>query len=114
MNQTSSIDASTDMDQKPNVLVVDDRPENLLSVEAILAPLDVMIYKASNASAALRCMLDIDFAVVLLDVEMPDIDGFEAASMIRARRRTKDVPIIFLTANDRGDSFAQKGYELGA
>src|SRR3954470_8790686 len=102
------------VEHKPNVLVVDDRPENLLSVEAILEPLDLVIHKASSASAALRCMLDYEFSVVLLDVEMPEIDGFETARLIRARQRTQNVPIIFLTAIDRGDLSVQQGYELGA
>jgi CheY-like chemotaxis protein len=102
------------MKYKPNVLIVDDRPENLLSVEAILEPLDIVIHKASSADAALRCILDVEFAVVLLDVEMPEVDGFETARLIRSRQRTQNIPIIFLTAIDRGDRSVQKGYELGA
>lgn len=102
------------MDHKPDVLIVDDRLENLLSVEAILRPLDITIFKASTAEAALSCMAGVEFAVILLDVERPEIDGFEAARLIRSSEQTQDVPIIFLTAIDGEAAALQKAYELGA
>src|SRR5687768_15883222 len=114
MRGASCIAVSIDMNYKPNVLIVDDRPENLLSVEAILEPLDIVIYKASSADAALRCILDGDIAVVLRYAELPEVDAFETPRLIPPPQRTQSVPIIFLTATDRADRSVQKGYELGA
>jgi signal transduction histidine kinase len=102
------------MSDLPVVLVVDDRPDNLLTIEAALKPLDITVHKALGAEAALHFLLDNDVAVILLDVQMPDIDGFEAARLIRGRPRTQDTPIIFITAGGRGDTGLRKGYELGA
>src|SRR5262245_29741799 len=95
------------------ILIVDDRPENLLTLEAALAPLGHEIDKAASGSEALRWLLKHDFAVVLLDVNMPGMDGFETARMIRQRRRNQATPIIFLTSY--GDEMhALQGYSVGA
>lgn len=80
------------------ILIVDDRPENLLALEAILEPLGQRIVRANSGEEALRKLLQHDFAVVLLDVQMPGMNGFETAQLIKARERTRYIPIIFLTA----------------
>src|SRR6185436_14086153 len=102
------------MDDKPVVLVVDDRPENLVTVEGVLQPLGVTIEKALRAETALHFLLENDVAAILLDVEMPGIDGFEMARLVRARPRSHATPIIFLTAVERGVDAVREGYELGA
>ncbi|WP_438018704.1 response regulator [Sorangium sp. So ce315] len=96
-----------------NILVVDDRPEQLLSLEAVLAPLGENIVKAASGREALRCLLQQEFAVILLDINMPEIDGFETATLVRQRRSTRHTPIIFLTAHtDR--LYVERSYSLGA
>ena len=82
----------------PSILVVDDRSENLTALEAVLEPLGCRVVTATSGQAALKLMLEQQFAVVLLDVHMPGMDGFEVASYIRGRHRTRAVPIIFLSA----------------
>lgn len=99
---------------KANVLLVDDHPENLLALEAILEKLDQRLVKAHSGEEALRCLLHQDFAVILLDVQMPGLDGFETASLIRNRQRSQYTPIIFLTAFSTSESLMFKGYSLGA
>jgi serine phosphatase RsbU (regulator of sigma subunit) len=96
------------------VLVVDDQLGNLLAVEATLADLDVTVMKAGSGLEALRCLLGDDFAVILMDVKMPGMDGFEAAELIRQRKRSAHTPIIFLTASESDDTQVFKGYTLGA
>ncbi len=101
-------------EQKVNVLMVDDHPENLFALEAILERLGQNLVKANSGEEALRYLLHQDFAVILLDVQMPGLDGFEAANLIRARARSRHTPIIFLTAFSQSDYFVYKGYSLGA
>ena len=96
------------------VLIVDDRPDNLTALEASLAPLDVRITRAGSGAEALRSLLVEDFAVILLDVQMPDLDGFETARLIKERSRTRHIPIIFLTAISREIEHQLKGYSAGA
>ncbi|HEY4233180.1 MAG TPA: response regulator [Lacipirellulaceae bacterium] len=99
--------------QAVNILVVDDVPEKALAIEATLSDLGQNIVKAGSGREALRCLLKDDFAVILLDVNMPEMDGFETAALIRQRKRSELTPIIFVTAfND--DSHVAKGYSLGA
>ncbi|AGC48870.1 response regulator/sensor histidine kinase AsgD [Myxococcus stipitatus DSM 14675] len=98
----------------PGVLLVDDNPANLLSLEAILEPLGVTLTKASSGEQALRFLLREDYAVILLDVRMAGMNGFETASLIKQRERTRNVPIIFLTAYGRDDSELVAGYSTGA
>src|SRR3954470_12893459 len=85
-------------DQKVNVLLVDDEPGNLLALEAVLEPLGQNLVKARSGEEALRQLLQRDFALILMDVKMPGVDGLEAAALIPQRARTRHVPIIFLTA----------------
>jgi hypothetical protein len=101
-------------DSKANILLVDDHPENLVALEAILDKLGQNLVKAHSGQEALRCLLNQDFAVILLDVQMPVMDGFETATLIRERDRSRHTPIIFLTAFSANDTLAFKGYALGA
>jgi signal transduction histidine kinase len=102
------------MSERVNVLMVDDQPENLVALEAMLEPLGQNLVPARSGRDALRALLTLDAAVVLLDVRMPDMDGFETAELIRSRERTRDTPIIFLTAADRDETLALRGYAVGA
>src|SRR3712207_1861394 len=101
-------------DTKASILIVDDRPEKLLALEAVLEDLThTQIVRAYSGREALRHVLEKEFAVILLDVNMPGMDGFETASLIRQRRSSQHVPIIFITAF--GDEMhAARGYSLGA
>lgn len=99
---------------KVSILLVDDHPKNLLALEAILANLGENLVKAHSGEEALRRLLHEDFAVILLDVQMPGMNGFETASLIRQRERSKQTPIIFLTAFSTNDELVFKGYALGA
>ena len=100
--------------EKLNILVVDDQPENLLAIEAILENPGLNIFKASSGNEALNLMLKHDFALVLLDVQMPDMDGFETAGLMRSNEKTKHVPIIFVTAINKEEKYIFKGYQGGA
>lgn len=101
-------------DEKVNILLVDDQPNNLLALESILGDMEQNLVRADSGSRALKQLLDREFAVILLDVQMPDMDGFETASLIRQRERSRDTPIIFLTALSRSETNVFRGYELGA
>jgi PAS domain S-box-containing protein len=97
------------------VLVVDDRPQNLLALEAILEPLGHELVTADSGEEALRLLLHRDdFAVILLDVQMPRLDGFETAALIKERDRTRNIPIMFLTAISKDQQNVFRGYEVGA
>ncbi|MBE8966922.1 response regulator [Nostocales cyanobacterium LEGE 12452] len=102
------------MESKVNILLVDDKLENLLALEAILEKLGENLVRATSGEEALRCLLHQDFAVILLDVQMPGMDGFETATLIRNRGRSRHTPIIFLTAFSTSDQMLFKGYALGA
>ncbi|MBD0336264.1 MAG: response regulator, partial [Cyanobacteria bacterium Co-bin13] len=102
------------LDSTVNVLLVDDHPENLAALEAMLERPGQNLVKAHSGEEALRCLLNQDFAVILLDVQMPGIDGFETATLIRQRERSCHTPIIFLTAFHTGETSAFTGYALGA
>ncbi len=97
-----------------NVLMVDDEPANLLALEAVLGDLDLNLIRAESGKEALRQVLKFDFAVILMDVRMPGMDGFEAASLIRSRAHSKETPIIFLTGLDPSQAQLFRGYEVGA
>jgi signal transduction histidine kinase/DNA-binding response OmpR family regulator len=95
--------------------MVDDNPSNLMALETVLQAPDRNLVKVSSGDEALRYLLDHDVAVILLDVHMPKVDGFETAALIRGRPRSRNVPIIFLTAYDSvGSSYLSRGYSLGA
>jgi PAS domain S-box-containing protein len=101
-------------DQKVDILLVDDRPDKLLALEAILDELDQNLVRANSGREALRALLQQDFAVILLDVNMPGMDGFETAEMIRTRGRSQQTPIIFFTAMELDEKQVFRSYSLGA
>lgn len=102
------------MEEHINILLVDDRPDNLAVLETILDDPHYNLVKAYSGQEALKRLLKHDFAVILLDVQMPHMDGFETAELIRARDRSKHTPIIFVTAIDRSETHVFKGYAIGA
>ncbi|HEY9046788.1 MAG TPA: response regulator [Ohtaekwangia sp.] len=100
---------------QPKILLVDDREDNLLSIETILEPNGYHFVKARSGREALKILLnEFDFAMILMDVKMPNLNGFETASLIYERDRLKHIPIIFITANNFGDENMYKGYQAGA
>jgi PAS domain S-box-containing protein len=104
--------ASTDSTAR--ILIVDDRPANLVVLETLLEPLGHPIYQAHNGAEALKLLLQYDFAVILLDVQLPDINGFEAAALIKEREKTRHIPIIFITAISTDPRHVFRGYSTGA
>src|SRR5947208_8609940 len=100
-------------DGKVNILIVDDKPEKILSLEAVLEDLQQNVVRAYSGREALRALLNDDFAVIPLDVNMPGIDGFETAALIRQRKSTEHIPIIFVAAFG-DDDHASRGSSLGA
>jgi signal transduction histidine kinase len=105
---------AADVVKPVKILLVDDQPENLLSASAVLESLGQEVIMAESGREALRHLLDHDFAVILLDIMMPEIDGFETAALIRQRERSRLTPIIFLTALGRSEEHVLRGYDLGA
>ncbi len=101
-------------DGKVDILLVDDNTNNLLALEAMLADLGQNLVRATSGTEALRKLLEQDFALALLDIQMPDLDGFQTAELIRARERSRHMPIIFLTAFNKTEVQISQGYELGA
>ena len=101
-------------DSRVKLLLVDDRPENLLALEAILEPLGQILIRAHSGAEALKCVLNHDFAAILLDVQMPDMNGFDAAQIIKSREKSRFIPIIFLSAISKEDAYVFKGYSMGA
>lgn len=99
---------------KVNILLVDDRPDKLLAIDAVIAELKQNVVQARSGKEALRCLLQQDFAVILLDVNMPVMDGFETAALIRQRPRSEHTPIIFVSAVNDTDNHVSRGYSLGA
>lgn len=100
---------------QPKILLVDDREDNLLSIETILEPSGYRFVKAHSGREALKILLnEFDFAMILMDVKMPNLNGFETASLIYEREKLKHIPIIFITANNYGDENIYKGYQSGA
>jgi PAS domain S-box-containing protein len=100
--------------QRANLLLVDDRQENLLALEAILEPLGHRLVSVMSGIAALKELLLDDFACILLDVQMPELDGFELATLIKQRKRSQHIPIIFLTALSKDEKHVYQGYSAGA
>lgn len=105
---------ATEIKEKINILLVDDHPENLLALEAVLDAPHYHLIKANSGKEALKWLLDEDAAVILLDVHMPVLDGFETAALIKEREKTRHIPIIFLTAVNKADRYVFKGYNVGA
>ncbi len=104
----------TSFDAPASVLIVDDKPQNLIALEAVLRPLELEVVSAASGEEALRLLLDRDYAAILLDVQMPGMDGFETAEFIKRRERTAHIPIIFLTAIDKEPQKVFRGYQVGA
>src|SRR5437868_15404791 len=102
------------LEEKVNILIVDDRPDKLLTYEVMLAELNENIVRANSGREALRWLLRKDFAVILLDVNMPEMDGFETAALIRQRPRSETTPIIFVSAVNDNVKYIARGYSLGA
>src|SRR5436190_3712467 len=101
------------MQQK--ILLVDDREDNLFSMETILEPDGYQLIKANSGRQALKILLtEFDFALILMDVKMPNLNGFETAALIYEREKLKHIPIIFITAHSYGDENVFKGYSSGA
>src|SRR3954463_8632385 len=100
---------------QPKILIVDDREDNLLSMETVLEPDGYRMVKANSGRQVLKILLsDFDFALILMDVQMPNLNGFETASLIYERERLRHIPIIFITANNYGDENMFRGYQSGA
>jgi signal transduction histidine kinase len=108
------IPASPPADDRVNILLVDDQPANLVALEAMLQGLGQNLIKAESGREALKWLLTHEFAVILLDVKMPDMDGFETATLIRDRDKSRHTPILFLTAADKSENHAVRGYAVGA
>lgn len=102
------------MDYKQNILIVDDRPENLIALESLLEAPGRVIVRAGSGEEALERMLEYEFSLVLMDVQMPEMDGFETVELIRGFERTRYVPVIFVTAISKEQKHIFKGYEVGA
>lgn len=102
------------MTDRVNILLVDDRAENLVALEAILGSLDHTLVRARSGEDALRALLSHEFALILMDVSMPGMDGFETAARIKRREKTRDIPIIFLTGLSNEPHHAFRGYAVGA
>lgn len=98
---------------RPTILVVDDHPPNLMAMRRLLRSVDADIVEATSGNEALALALEHEFALVLLDVKMPDMDGFEIADLLKGEERTKDTPVIFMTAEYRDDLHRLRGYEVG-
>ena len=101
-------------EKKVSILIVDDRPDKLLGYETILDELNENVVRANSGKEALRCLLQQDFAVILLDVNMPGMDGFETAALIRQRQRSETTPIIFISAVNDTETHVSRGYSIGA
>src|SRR6476661_7761905 len=101
-------------EEKVSILIVDDRPDKLLAHESILGDLKENLVSVRSGREALRCLLKQDFAVILLDVNMPGMDGFETAALIRQRGRSELTPIIFVSAINDNENHVSRGYSLGA
>src|SRR5881397_320798 len=101
-------------DEKVNILLVDDHVENLVALEALLSDLGRNLVRAQSGIDALRYLLHLEFALIILDVDMPVINGFETAALIHEREKSRHTPIIFLTAINKTEQHVFKGYSLGA
>ncbi|WP_312298985.1 hybrid sensor histidine kinase/response regulator [Stutzerimonas nitrititolerans] len=103
-----------DQTDEANLLIVDDLPENLLALEALLQAPNIRVHRAESAEQALELLLCHEFALAILDVQMPGMDGFQLAELMRGSERTKQIPIVFVSAAGRELNYAFKGYETGA
>src|SRR5580698_1854438 len=113
-NPIENVADAPPVEARPNILIVDDRKENLLATEKVLKNLDAGIFKANSGNEALSLMLRHKFAVVLLDVQMPEMDGFETAILMQEHESMRGVPIIFVTAISKEEKYATQAAEIGA
>jgi len=104
----------SDRTDEANLLIVDDLPENLLALDALLKAPGIRVHQAESAEQALELLLRHEFALAILDVQMPGMDGFQLAELMRSTERTKQIPIVFVSAAGRELNYAFKGYETGA
>jgi two-component system cell cycle response regulator len=102
------------VEEKQQILLVDDRPENLLALEGILESENYGLFKATSGREALRMVIKHPVDLILLDVQMPGMDGFETAQLIRGKKELKHIPIIFITAISKEQQYIHRGYEVGA
>lgn len=114
MNDTTTIQKNNPSNETVSILMVDDSPDKLLAMESVLDSLGPKLVKANSGQEALRLLLKEEFAVILLDVNMPGMDGFETAALIRQRQSLEHIPILFVTALSTTDSDIFKGYSFGA
>ena len=99
---------------KPKILAIDDKKENLITLEAVLDEFECDLHMVTSGDAGLKLVLEHDFALVLLDVQMPEMNGYEVAELIRGIKKSKYLPIIFITALNENQEHKFKGYEAGA
>ena len=114
LSEIHTLEHESNVDQKINILTVDDNSKNLLALEAVLNSPDYNLVCATSGGEALKCVLKQDFAVILLDVQMPGLNGFETAKLIKERDKSKYIPIIFITAINQTTEHVLKGYSVGA
>ena len=100
--------------QPDKILIIDDKPENLYSLESMLSYEGRIIVKALSGQEALKLAFEEDFSLILLDVQMPEMDGFEVAQMLKSTRRTRKIPIVFVTAISKDKKYILQGFEDGA
>jgi len=112
-SETAVAEAEADPVERPRILLVDDDQRNLIALTTVIEDLGEVV-TASSGEEALRELLHGDFAVILLDVFMPDIDGYETARLIRGRRQSARIPVIFLSAVNKEEEHLMRGYEMGA
>src|SRR5271156_4555561 len=112
--RAAEIAAANAQAERPSILIVDDRKENLLASERVLRSLDARLFKAMSGNEALSLMLRHGFAVVLLDVQMPEMDGFETAKLMQEQETMRGTPIIFVTAISKEEKYATRAAEIGA
>jgi signal transduction histidine kinase len=115
--EIKTVSDSTDLLKRKhvvNILLVDDRPENLISLESLLLHDERKIIKANSGNEALKIALENDIAIMLLDVQMPEMDGFEVARLLKENAHTKDISIVFVTALSKDEKYTMQGYEEGA
>src|ERR1700730_1661849 len=102
------------MNKRANILIVDDKVDNIFALEQILSGSDRILIRAADGREALRTVLNKDIDLIILDVQMPGMDGFEVARILKSNKRTKDIPIIFASAEKKEHKFMLKGFEEGA
>ena len=101
-------------EERPKILIVDDQPRNLDVLEAMLGEMECTLIRATSPDEALLCLVRNEFAALVLDIQMPGMSGIELATLIKQRKRSQHVPILFLTAHSASDADVLRGYNVGA